>query len=353
MHGQLKSLSQQVIVITGATSGIGLVCARKAACRGARLVLAARNEAALCELVDELTEKGCEAIHVVADVGIEADIDRIVEAAVERFGGFDTWVSNAGVSIYGPLEAPSSEEYRRLFDTNFWGVVYGSLAARKHLRQHGGAIITVGSAASEFPLPIQGMYSASKHAIKGFIDAFRLETEQERAPIAVTLIKPASIDTRLPDNAANYMSQLPRLPPPVYAPETVARAILYAAEHPTRELFIGASGRIVAAGRKLLPRLTDTVLNTFARDWQAKSAPDRRTDTGILYHPGEGLHERHRDKGLTLEISPYTRAMTRHRRLTYSLLAAMALYGVLHYRQRGSDGRRGAADPRPATWPRR
>jgi NAD(P)-dependent dehydrogenase (short-subunit alcohol dehydrogenase family) len=138
MRTKLKPLSEQVIVITGATSGIGLVTAREAAKRGARLVLVARNEAALSELVDELTQKGCEAIHVTADVGIEADITRVADVAIDHFGGFDTWVSNAGVSIYGPLEAPSTEEYRRLFDTNFWGVVFSSLTARKHLRQHGG-----------------------------------------------------------------------------------------------------------------------------------------------------------------------------------------------------------------------
>ncbi|TDX28375.1 short-subunit dehydrogenase [Modicisalibacter xianhensis] len=333
MQGKLKPSSRQVIVITGATSGIGLVTAREAARRGASLVLAARNEAALIELVEELAMQGCQAIHVIADVGLEADIDRVVSAAVGRFGGFDTWVNNAGVSIYGPLEAASTVEYRRLFDTNFWGVVFGSLAARKLLRQRGGAIITVGSAASEFALPVQGMYSPSKHAIKGFIDAFRLETEQERLSIAVTLIKPASINTRLPDHAVNHTSRWPRLPPPIYAPETVARAILYAAEHPTRELFVGASGRLVAAGRQLLPHLIDKFLNTFARSTQAKGHPDRRTDSGILFHPGEGLHERHADKGMTLEFSPYTRAMTHGRWYTLSLLAAVTTYGLLRYRR--------------------
>jgi hypothetical protein len=178
------------------------------------------------------------------------------------------------------------------------------------------------------------MYSASKHAIKGFIDAFRLETEKEHAPISVTLIKPASIDTRLPEHAVNYMPCEPRLPPPVYAPETVARAILYAAEHPTRELFVGASGKIVAAGRQFLPRLTDIFLNTFARGLHEKDRRDQRTVTGILFRPGEDLHERYKEEGITLEISPYTRLQTRRRGLTVAVLAAMAAYGIWRYRRR-------------------
>jgi NADP-dependent 3-hydroxy acid dehydrogenase YdfG len=157
---KLKNLEQQVIVITGATSGIGLTTARMAAKRGAKLVLAARNEEALQKLTDEINSSGGEAFYVVADVGDEADVKTIAAEAVNKYDNFDTWVNNAGVSIYGKLEDVPMEDFRQLFETNFWGVVYGSLTATPHLKLTGGAIINVGSTLSDRAIPLQGMYCA-------------------------------------------------------------------------------------------------------------------------------------------------------------------------------------------------
>ena len=224
----LKPVEVQVIVITGATSGIGLVTARMAAKRGARLVLASRSEAALQKLAEEIKEANGEATYVVADVGDEADVLKIAATARERFGGFDTWVNNAGVSIYGKFEEVPLADQRRLFETNYWGVVYGSLAAVKQLRQRGGALINIGSALSDRAIPLQGAYCASKHAVKGFTDALRMELEHDGAPISVTLIKPAAIDTPYTEHAKNYLPVEPQNPPPVYAPDVVAEAILIA-----------------------------------------------------------------------------------------------------------------------------
>ncbi|HEX5515792.1 MAG TPA: SDR family NAD(P)-dependent oxidoreductase, partial [Gammaproteobacteria bacterium] len=145
MKIRLKPLRDQVMVITGATSGIGLAIARGAAARGARLVVSARNAEALAQLVREISAAGGEALGVAADVGVEAEVQHLADATIERFGGFDTWINNAGVSIYGPLLEVSREDHRRLFDTNYWGVVYGSLIAARHLRDHGGALINIGS----------------------------------------------------------------------------------------------------------------------------------------------------------------------------------------------------------------
>jgi short-subunit dehydrogenase len=145
MAVKLKRLNQQVMVITGVSSGIGLVTARAAAERGTRLVLASRSQCELQQLKEEITANGGQAIAVGADVGQEEDVRRIAQAAQEQFGGFDTWVNNAGVSIYGKLLEISIEDMRRLFETNFWGVVYGSLEAARNLKQQGGAIINIGS----------------------------------------------------------------------------------------------------------------------------------------------------------------------------------------------------------------
>src|SRR5678815_3289419 len=257
---QLKPVEVQVIVITGATSGIGLVTARRAARRGARLVLASRSEEALKNLVEEIRDGYGDATYVVADVGDESDVQKIATTAKERFGGFDTWVNNAGVSIYGKFEEVPVADQRRLFETNYWGVVYGSLAAVDQLRHRGGALINIGSALSDRAIPLQGAYCASKHAVKGFTDALRMELEEAGAPISVSLIKPSAIDTPYRQHAKNYLPEAPDNPPPVYAPEVVAEAILHCAEHAVREVFAGGGGKVMSALGYFAPRLLDTFM---------------------------------------------------------------------------------------------
>lgn len=241
MTPRLKPLKDQVIVITGASSGIGLVTARMAAKRGARVVLTARNHEALQQAAQEITSdetSGGMAAYVAADVSDESAVRRVAEEAVARFGRIDTWVNGAGVSVYGRLMDISLEDQRRLFETNFWGVVIGSRIAVPHLRK-GGALINIGSVLSDRAIPLQGIYCATKHAVKAYTDSLRMELEHDRLPIAVTLIKPYSIDTPYAEHAKNYLATEPSFPPPVYAPEVVAEAILHCAEHPTRDVYAG------------------------------------------------------------------------------------------------------------------
>src|ERR1700712_120281 len=151
-------------------------------------------------------------------------------AAIEKFGRIDTWINDAGLSIYGRLDEVSEEDSRRLFDVNFWGVVNGSLTALPHLRAQGGALINVGSEVSDAVVPLQGMYSASKHAVKGFTDALRVEIEEiDEAPVSITLIQPPAVNTPYPEHAKNYMDKEPKLPSPMIDPRQVAEAILEAA----------------------------------------------------------------------------------------------------------------------------
>lgn len=311
MTRPLKKLDEQVVVITGASSGIGLTTARLAAARGARLVLAARNGDALNELADEIRRGGGEAVAVVADVGSEDDVRGIARAATERFGGFDTWVNNAGSSIYGQMIDISTEDHRRLFETNFWGVVYGSREAARHFRakggRHAGALINVGSVLSDRAIPIQGMYSASKHAVKGFTDALRMELETEGVPVSVTLVKPGSIDTPFPQHARNYMDEEPTLPPPVYAPDVVARAILHCAETPERDVIVGGGGKVIAAMGQYAPRIADKVMGSTLPQAQRKGEPPR-DPAGALYAPTFGLKERGDYPGHVLKSSAYTAA---------------------------------------------
>ncbi|EMR01994.1 SDR family oxidoreductase [Cesiribacter andamanensis] len=310
MAVSLKPLSDQVIVITGASSGIGLATAKAAAKKGARLVLAARNREALQELEQQIKAEGGEALHVVADVGKREEVQKIADAAIQEFGGFDTWINNAGVSIYGRLEEVSEEDNRRLFDTNFWGLVNGSLIAAKHLKNKGGAIINLGSVLSDVAIPIQGMYSATKHAVKGFTDALRIELDDEVAGISVTLIKPSAINTPYTEHAKNYSKKATTLPPPVYEPEEVAAAILHAASHPVRDLFVGSGGKIMSATNKYVPGLMDWVGEKMMTKMQYKDKPARPKDDGLHEH-GEGGRVHGDYDGHVMKTSLYTRAAMR------------------------------------------
>jgi short-subunit dehydrogenase len=335
MKAKLKKLSEQTIVITGATSGIGLVTARTAARRGARLVLAARSKQALQQLTDEIKAQGGEAVSVVADVTERADVEKIAETAAQHFGGFDTWVNNAGVSIYGKMADVAIEDHRQLFETNFWGVVYGSLTAARHLKlrtnSHGGAIINVGSTLSDRAIPLQGMYCASKHAVKGFTDALRMELEEEQAAISITLVKPAAIDTPYTEHAKNYLEVEPLNPPPVYAPEVVAEVILHCAEHPVREMFAGGGGKAVSALGYYAPRLTDVVMEKTMFDQQRTDRPARGPQRNALYEASEDLRERgqaSRDR-YVLESSTYSGLMRHPLLTTMAVAGAGALLATL------------------------
>ena len=310
MATKLKKLQDQVIVITGASSGIGLVTARMAAAQGARLVLAARSEDALRRLTEEIALAGGTATYVVTDVSKPEDVQRLAQEASRKFGGFDTWINNAGVSIYGKLEQIPVEDMRQLFDVNFWGLVNGSLEAAKHLKPKGGAIINVGSILSDVTAILQSIYSASKHAVKGFTDGLRMELEMDGAPISVTLIQPSAIDTPYPVHAKNYMEREAKHAPPAYAPETVARAILHCCVTPERAVVVGGGGKAFIGMEHWTPALLDKFMEkSFAQQEKADYAP-RPLQQNALDRPMGDLQERGNYPGHTRETSYYTEAVT-------------------------------------------
>jgi short-subunit dehydrogenase len=322
----LKPLAQQVIVITGATSGVGLATARAAAARGAKLVLTSRNEEALRAVSADLTAKGASVAIAVADVADAAALQAVADLAIERFGGFDTWVNNAGVTIFGALAKTPIEDQRRLFDTNYWGVVHGSLIAAEHLRTRpgGGALINVGSVLGDLALPPQGAYAASKHAVKGFTQALRLEMIGQRAPVSVTLIKPSALDTPYKDHARNLTGMAVRNPPPVYGASLAAQAILYAAEHRVRELTVGGGGELVALLSAIAPILVEPLLAFAAPALSRDTSGRRRALTDNLYAPDQDLRERSFQRAVR-ESSLYASAqMAPKTTLTLAVLAGLA-----------------------------
>ncbi|MDK2748506.1 MAG: SDR family NAD(P)-dependent oxidoreductase [Brevundimonas sp.] len=349
----LKPLGEQSIVVTGATSGVGLATARRAARAGARVFLIARGEGDLRALCEELQAQGARVAWAAADVADPEALKAAVDKCVRLFGGFDTWVNNAGVGMFGSIRETRLEDQRRLFETNYWGVVNGSLAATEHLRTRpgGGAIINVGSILSDLPLPVQGVYAASKHAVKGFTNALRIELLRERAPIAVSLVKPGAIDTPYSRHARNLTGQAAHNPQPVYATHVVADTILYCATHPIREITVGGGGRVIASFYSALPGIAEPLLARFA--------PSLMRDRRSAYRPyDDGLYDPTED-GLDEEVHyPMVRNFSalaevrKHPGITAGSLVALAVgaAAVLYLTQRSGPTRyqriRTRIDPR-------
>jgi len=296
MSLKLKPIDQQVIVITGASSGIGLCTARSAAKQGAKVVLCARSGQALDDICQNMADEGCKVASIVADVADRKQLQRVADEAIRRFGRIDTWVNNAGVAIYGRIDEVSEEDARRLFDTDFWGVVNGSLVALPHLRREGGALINVGSEVSEASVPMLGFYVAAKHAVKGFTDSLRIELERvDQAPISVTLIQPTAVDTPFDEHGRNYMDKQPDLPTPMIDPKDVADAILDAAVSPTRAKKVGMMSKVNTFAAKNMPGIAERMAAKQVKNLQRDEPPQNRD--GALHVPSESSGDAGRTHG--------------------------------------------------------
>ena len=339
MGFKLKNLGNQVIVITGASSGIGRATAEMAAQRGARVVVSSRNEAELRRVVDGIRERGGVAVHHAADVADPDAMEQLARRAMAEFGAIDTWVNNAGVGLYGRTTEVPLADKRRMFDINFWGVVHGCRAAVPALRERGGAIINVGSVAGDRAIPLLGIYSASKHAVKGYTDALRMELEEQGLPISVSLVKPSSTNTPFTEHARNYMESAPEYGPPVYAPEAVARTILDCAERPTRDVTVGGGGKVMTMMGMIAPRLTDTVMERTMFEAQKKDAPPYDHE-GSLDQPRGRERRDGSTERLVMKRSAYTRAAMSDvgRLLPAIALGAATVIGITAIRRALSPG---------------
>lgn len=332
MGTRLRPLAEQAIVITGASSGIGLATARAAAARGARVMLAARDGEALARICDDITRDGGRAEFRVVDVSSEAQVQALAAAAVERFGGFDTWVNNAGVGMAGLLKDIPTRDLRRVFEVNLWGTVHGCLAAARHFRESGapGAIINVGSVGSDMVIPASGAYAATKFAVKGFTDGLRIDLMQERLPVSVTLVKPSAIDTHFFEHGASTLGAPLMAPPPRYTPSVVADAILFAAEHPRRTVRVGVTAVLAPVLVQTAPGLLDRVMGAAPAEAAADTSQPLPPVSNLHDVPREGSERsgRHRARSFSVTTAAQTRLRTPLAAVAITAAAAAAARGI-------------------------
>jgi len=290
-----KPLAQQVIVVTGASSGLGRAIARLAGERGAKVVVTARNEEALANCAGEIERAGSEALVVPADCTEQDQVERVVAQAVEHFGRIDTYVANAIVTVYAEAERLLPEELRRVIDVNFFGVVYGYWASLPHLRESKGTFVHVSSALAYRGIPLQAAYCSSKAGLRAFFESARVEEQKAGTGVAISLVLPGAINTPQFDRDRQKIGYQPQPVPPIYQPELYAEATLHCAERPIRELPVSWGAQKLLWGQKLAPRAGDWVLRR--NGWKAQhtdepkplDAPDNLFDT----LPGDpGAHGR-------------------------------------------------------------
>jgi len=318
-----RPIQKQVIVITGGTSGIGLGTALAAARRGARVAVCGRDRRALRAAVREIRRQGGKAIGIRADVTRYDDMKRLAGRTVRAFGRIDTWINNAGVTAYATFTELSLEDAHRIVDVNFIGQLNGAKAALPHLERSRGALICIGSALADRGMPLQSVYSASKHALKGWIDALRLELRKERIPVRVTLIKPSAINTPLYSNAKTQLGILPRPIRPVYDPQMVVKAILRAATGNVRDMHVGGSGKLLSIGERINPQIVDRVLQGYGFAGHRSKRPKSSRAASNLYRPAHTVSGVHGEFGDDEHRHSLYQAVATHRMITLGVVAGV------------------------------
>lgn len=315
MRIKLKPIREQVVVIFGASSGIGRQAALDFAKKGAKIVVAARSESGLFSLVEEIyrikrkRRNDAEAIFVVADAANFDEVKNVADKAVETFGRLDTWVHSAAAFLFAKFEDIEPHEFRRMVEVNLLGQVHGAMSALPHLREKGGALIHLTSVEAWRTVPFQAAYGATKHGIKGFLQALRVELRHDKVPVSVTEIQPAAINTPIYDKGRNKTPFKPRAVPPLYNPNVVSDAILYAAENPTRDIIAGGAGVGVMFFERLSPRLTDTITGLVGFVGQKSGVPKDENAPDALFEPmpnGEFDTVKGRFGYESLSFDPYT-----------------------------------------------
>lgn len=322
---QLKPINQQVVAVVGASSGIGRETALKFARKGAKVTVAARSESGLQSLVDEIRNFGGDAQAVVADVSEFAQVQAIADKTVARYGRLDTWVHAAATGLLAPFDKITAEEFQRVINVTLMGQVHGAMAALPYLKQEGrGALIHISSMEGRRSLPLQSPYSAAKHGLEGLLEALRVELQHEGLPISVTSVLPSVINTPFYNNARTKLGVKPTGIPPYYNPSLVADAILYVAEHPTRDFIVGDVGRVLDVLQKVSPSLVDTILTAVAFPGQRTNEPKSEDAPNNLYEPVPA-HDKIKGDFSNLEIPSFLDWFDMNPSIKWAALGAAAL----------------------------
>jgi NAD(P)-dependent dehydrogenase (short-subunit alcohol dehydrogenase family) len=321
------NLEGHVVVVTGASSGIGRLTALRLAQGGAHVVAAARNQQQLELLAEETAGLPGSVLPVTADVSDIEAVRRLRDRALEVHGRIDTWMNVAGIAVWAKADETTPEEYRRVVEVNFLGVVHGTLAALEVMKLGWrGTIINVGSVESRRAMPLQAAYAASKHAVKGFTEAVRSELEHEGCRISVCLVMPSAMNTPIFRHARSRLGVLPRPFPPVYEPDVVADALVRLTMHPVDRVLVGGAGAGLALLERLSPRLTDRLVGGVGQAVQRSDQPDDGIDN--LEAPIDEV-PRTRDEWPARSWSGYTSLIALRPMVVRVGVAAVAAIAVL------------------------
>ena len=328
-----RRLEEQVVVVTGGTSGIGRAVVRAAAARGARVVVAGRNGDALDAAAREVDEAGGQGLAVATEATSAVDHESLFARAVERFGRVDTVVCSVMVTVLAEVEELDADELRRVMDVNFMGRYHAYRAALPHLQRSRGTFVDINSGLAYRGIPLQAAYCASKAAGRAFFESARVEQEKHRTGVDICLVLPGGINTPQFDRGRQKLGEQPQPVPPIYQPEVVARAVIHVCEHPERELPVTWAAQRLLWGQKLAPRLGDLWLRRTGWSEQTTGEPKPVASVDNLFEtiPGDpGAHGRFDDRAKAR--SAWTDARLRLGKAgSAAALAAPALAALIGY----------------------
>ena len=291
MRGPAKP---EVVVVTGGSAGVGRATARAFAARGARIGLLARGRDGLEAARAEVEAAGGHALVLVADVAREDEVEAAAARAEHTFGPIDVWVNNAMASVFSPVKEMTSDEFRRVTDVTYLGIVWGTLAAlRRMLPRNRGVIVQVGSALAYRGIPLQSAYCAAKHAVQGFNDSLRSELIHDGSAVKITMVQLPALNTPQFGWVKSRLPNKGQPVPPIFQPEMAARAIVYAARHPRRELWVAWPTVKAIVGDRIIPGLLDRYLAARGYDSQQTDEPRPPDQPHNLWEPVPGDHGAH------------------------------------------------------------